>query len=88
MARTSLLYPSPSSTKRIKLGGERGVCAESRESSHVHGTEISVGGEKSRRGRFSGRKGRGEDDFRRETSGAYIYGGIETSWESFWSQLR
>lgn len=34
------------------------------------------------------REGRGEDDFRRETSGAYIYGGIETSWESFWSQLR
>ena len=56
MARTSLLYPSPSSTKRIKLG-EGGVCAESRESSHVHGTEISVGGEKSRRGRFLGKEG-------------------------------
>ena len=34
------------------------------------------------------REGRGEDDFRRETSGAYIYGGIETSWESFWSPVR
>lgn len=55
-ANVSALSHIPPSSADQTWGRE---CVESRESSHVHGTEISVGGEKSRRGRLSAREGRG-----------------------------
>ena len=84
--RTSLLYPasSPLFHETNQTWGE-GECVEWRESSHVHGTEIS-----------EARKVEGEDCRCRERGGRLstrIYEGIETSgklggWESFWSSLR